>query len=232
VIASASRFAGGLALWAVLACSPAVARADDSCAIAGTVEGIEVTIRLSRGLRRVRLAQPTQVAVTPLRTGLALIRTLDGELLEGTTRADLRFQVARAISLREGMIELEAGTPVERVVLSPRGPWARIDVPLGDGLHLRGVELPCAMIAVTPGSSDSPFVWRPPVAGPRWRARTARLHLFDRADGDASVRIDVAPESPARFVEIERRGRWVRLVIQTARGVRLRGWVHDEDLIR
>lgn len=221
----------GLAL--AIVGSEATAGADDRCEIGGTVRGIEVAVRLERGMRRVQIATPTRVVVTPLRTGVARVRTLEGEQVEGTTRAELRWYLARPISLREGILELEAGIPVERVAVSPRGPWVRIDVALGEGLYLRRAEVPCEVLRVATGDDTiAPRATPVPIAGPRWGARTGRVYLFDRIEGEGALRIDVMPEAPARFVEIERRERWVRIALQTERGARLRGWVHDEDLSR
>ncbi|AKF04967.1 hypothetical protein [Sandaracinus amylolyticus] len=211
----------------------APARADDDvCAIEGTVPGIEVAVRGERGLRRVRVPAGTRVQITPLRRGIAQVRTLGGETIEGTTRAALRFVLARAIGLREHALELPEGLPLARVEPALRGPWADVDASLGDGLMLRRAPLPCDALRVV--SEDVPIVARDAFEafGPRWRARTERLWVFAQPDGTDALRIDVVPDAIARFAELSRRGAWVRLALRTTLGARVHAWARDTDLVR
>jgi hypothetical protein len=206
--------------------------ADDTCAIEGTLSDAEIVVRLPRGMRRVRVSSPQRVVITPLRPGIAHVRTLDGEEIEGTTRARLSYVMARPIALREGALELPVGLPIERLDVAPRGPWAVVAVSLGDGLFLRGAQLPCS--AITLATTETVIVPRAPLTetGPSWRARTERLYFFGRPEGDAFLRVDSAPESSARLIEIERASGWVHLVYHTALGARLRAWVRDTSLVR
>lgn len=222
---------GGVALALALG-TPLGARAQDACAIEGTLAGVEVVVREARGLRRVRLEAPRRVSVTPVRSGVTEVRALDGEPLAGITRAALRFVVARALSLREGSLELPEGLPLERVAPAARGPWALVDASLGDGLALRRAPLPCDALRVV--SEDPPVRARPEVEaqGPRWRARTERLWIFSEPDGRDALRLDVVPGAVARFAETARRGHWVELVLRTTLGARVRAWARDGDLIR
>ena len=226
--------AGSLALGLALffATQPSIARADETCAIEGVLSGVQVSVRLARGVRHVRL-DARRVAITPLRPGIAQVRTLDGEAIVGTTRAPLHYVVARPLSLREGALELPRGLPIERVDVAPRGPWIEISVPLGDGLFLRGAPVPCdAITLATDGETE--VVPREPIpqTGPRWRPRTERLYLFPRPDDDTFLRIDAAPESRAHLIEIQRRPGWVRIAYRTALGARLRAWTQDTSLLR
>lgn len=225
VIASALLFAAPLF-------SATAAHADDVCAIEGTVAGIEIAVRQERGLRRVRVRAGTRVHVTPLRRGIAQVRTLDGPSIEGTTRAALRFVLARAIGLREHALELPEGLPVARVEPAVHGPWVSVDASLGDGLMLRRAPLPCDALRVV--SEDVPIVARDPfdVHGPRWRARTERLWVFAQPDGADALRLEVVPDAIARFAELTRRGAWVRLALRTTLGARVQAWARDTDLVR
>lgn len=220
-----------LAFLAVLVL-PARGLADDECAIEGTLAHAEIAVRMPRGMRRVRLTTPRRVLITPLRPGIARVRTLDGDIIEGTTRAPLSYVLARAVALREGTLELPSGLPIERLDVAAQGPWAVVAASLGDGLFVRGAQLPCS--AITLATADTVISPREPLtdAGPRWRARTERLYFFERPDGDASLRIDSAPDSPARLVELERAPGWVRLAYRTTLGARLRAWVRDTSLVR
>lgn len=215
-----------------LAGAPDVVRAQDECAAEGVLEGVEIVVRAARDLRRVRLREPTRVAVTPLRSGVAQVRVLDGEALVGVTRAALRFVLARPLSLREGSIELPEGLPLDRVAPAARGPWAVVDATLGDGISLRRAPLPCDALRVV--SDDVPIVAREgfEARGPQWRARTERLWLFAQPDGQDALRVEVVPDAVARFAEIARRGAWVHLVLRTALGARVRAWARDTDLVR
>lgn len=212
--------------------TPSFAMADEACAIEGTLSDVEITVRLPRGMRRVRFTVPRRVVITPLRPGIVHVRTVDGDEIEGTTRARLSYVLARAVALREGALELPAGLPIERLDVAPRGPWAIVAASLGDGLFLRGGQLPCS--AITLATAETVIVPREPLTetGPPWRARTERLYFFERPDGDTFLRIDSAPESSARLVEIERAAGWVRLAYRTALGARLRAWVRDTSLVR
>jgi hypothetical protein len=212
------------AIW--LAAVPAGA---DVCAIEGSVGGIAVRARVERGLRIVRIEAPTRVAVTPLRTGLAAIRTLEGDALEGETRAELSFTAGRAIRL--GGVTIAAGAPLSRVAPAVEGPWALVDVPLGDGLHLRRARVPCDALEVVVAAAEPAAAARRGAPGPTWRPRTSRLHVFRVADGDESLRIDVAPESAARLAETARERGWVRVAWATPRA-RIDAWVRDSDLAR
>lgn len=216
----------------VLVCMmPSLAMADDACTIEGILSDAEIVVRLPRGMRRVRVAAQ-RAAITPLRPGIAHVRTLEGEAIEGTTRASFSYVLARPMALREGVLELPAGLPIERLDVASRGPWAVITASLGDGLFLRGAEVPCS--AITLAAEETEIVPRAPLTetGPTWRARTERLYFFERPEGDASLRIDTAPESPARLIEIERVPGWVRLVFRTALGARFRAWVRDTSIVR
>lgn len=215
-----------------LAFAPTLARADETCAIEGMLSGADIRVRLARGMRRVRFEEPRRVAITPLRPGIVQVRTLDGEAVEGTTSSPLRFVVAHAIALREGALELPAGMPIERVDLAARGPWVEIAVALGDGLFLRNAPVPCS--AITLATPDTVIVARAPFteSGPRWRSRTERLYVFPRREDDIFLRIDSAPESSARLVEIQRVPGWVRISYCTTLGARLRAWTRDTALTR
>lgn len=211
---------------------PEIARAD-ACAIEGIASGITITVRQARGYRRVRLDRPTPIAIAPVRDGLWSVRTGRGEAaIEGTTQTALPIVLVRAISLRDSTIELPAGLPIERV-RAAEGPWARIDLALGDGLYLRRAEVPCGELALAPpdGTRIEPLA-EIEASGPRWRARTTRIQLFDQRDGDRSMRLEVAPSASLRFVELDRRTPWVRVRARTSFGARLRGWVRDWDIVR
>lgn len=211
--------------------APTRVHAQTGCAIEGTLGSVEIVVRRPRGLRRVRLDVPTRVSVVPLRGGIAEVRALDAEGVEGTTRAPLRFALGRAIAVR-GIVELPRGLPVERVHAAPHGGWVEVDAALGDGLHLVRVPLPCDALVVHDGASPSlePLPGEAEWTGPRWSARTSRLHLFDRAQGEQALRCDVAPGATVRFVEIERRGAWARVGAGTSLGVRVHAWVLAQDL--
>ena len=212
-----------------------VAHAQDRCAIPGVASGITVTVRAEgeRGYRRVRLEQPTRVEITPMRSGITGVRVLDGDAaVDGTTGADFQVVLARAISLRGGAVELPAGLPIERLRPAPGGPWVEIDAAIGDDLFLRGAAVPCSELAILSGEPSITALTAIDARGPSWRARTTRLALFDVRDGDESIRIDVAPGAGARFVELSRRTPWVDVALRTSLGARLRGWVHDWDLVR
>lgn len=217
---------------AIALAAPLEARAQETCAVEGMLSGVEVVVREARGLRRVPLREPRRVSVTPLRSGVVEVRALDGEALVGVVRGALRFVIARALSLREGAIELPEGLPLERVAPAARGPWALVDASLGDGLSLRRAPLPCDALRVV--SEDVPIRARADVdaRGPRWRARTERLWLFAAPEARDGLRIDVVPDAVARFAETARRGPWVQLVLRTALGARLRAWARDGDLVR
>lgn len=231
-------------MWALSACAIAVcalatdvgrARADDACAIEATLgDGTEIRVRRERGMRRVRLTAPRRVAITPLRSGIAAVRTIDGEGAEiaGTTRAPLRYVIARPISLREGAVELPQGMPIERLAVAPRGPWVEVDVALGDGLFLRRAPLPCSALTVAP--DDAPIVAReaPALRGPLWRARTERVYVHGEPDAEGALRIDSSPSAAARLVEVGRRPGWIGVALRTARGARVRGWIRDTELVR
>jgi hypothetical protein len=216
------------------AVSPGSASADAACEIEGSLSGVEIAVRQPRGLRRVQLASPRRVIVTPLRPGIARVRTVDGGVtIEGTTRAPLRFALARALALRDGALELPRGLPLDRVDLAPRGPWALVDARLGDGVSLRAIPLACDMLEVV--VEAPPIIARAEARasrGPRWRARTARLYVFPEPDGDDALRLDLAPEATARFEERTRRRGWVELSLVTALGARVRAWARDTELVR
>jgi hypothetical protein len=216
------------------AAPPAIARAQQSgCEVGGTLEGIDVTVRRERGIRRVRLAAPTAVWVTPLRSGISALRSDDGEIA-GTTRATLTYAIARATSLGEGTLELASGMVVERAVPSTEGGWLEVDIALGDGVWLRRAPVACDALVVVQGG-DAPALEPLPIdalGGPAWRARTRRLYVRHREDGLDALRLEVAPDARARFVEITRHVAWVRVGLDTAGGARVRGWVRDEALIR
>lgn len=215
-----------------LVLAPVEARAD-GCAIEGMASGITITVRRERGYQRVRLEQPTRVAIAPVRNGLWSVRTGEGEqAIEGTTQTTLPIVLARAVSLREQTVELPAGLAIERVRASA-GPWATIDLALGDDLYLRRAEVPCSALAIAPAEGVTVTALAPLDArGPAWRARTTRVQIFDERDGDRSMRLEVAPGGAIRFVELDRRVPWVRIVARTSLGARLRGWMRDWDLVR
>ncbi|MDQ3036967.1 MAG: hypothetical protein M3Y87_31530 [Myxococcota bacterium] len=212
---------------------PSIVRADETCVIEGELSGVDVVVRRARGIRRVRFAAPRRVAITPLRPGIARVRTLDGDAIEGTTRSPLHYVVARPLSLREGSLELPRGMPIGRVDVAPHGPWIEISVALGDGLFLRGAPVPCDAVTLAV-DAETEIIPREPItlSGPRWRPRTERLYVFPRPDDDSFLRIDAVPESTAHLIELQRRPGWVRVAFRTALGARLRAWTQDTSLIR
>jgi hypothetical protein len=116
--------------------------------------------------------------------------------------------------------------PLARVEANGAGVRARIE--LGD-VVLDGLPLPCAALSLDRDGVDA-ATRRVPAPAPAWSPRAGRLIVHARPGAGAALTLELA--RPGRVLLERRRtsGRFVEVAWHEVAGVRVEGWVDEEEI--
>jgi hypothetical protein len=222
----------------VLAAATAVAavalpapRARAECEVRGVASIERLRVRVPGERLRTLAVSNQPVAVRPGRGGhYRSVRVLAPLAFAARTDAPIPWTVPRPEAVADGMLWLTPRVDVESVRERIGDDALVIRVQVDRGVWVGRAHVPCGAIAVGHGEGGEAAPDWAARSGPRWVPLDDGLWLHASPDGGPSLRVDAPQGLRAAFVELERRGDWIRLAARFPSGAAVRGWARQHRL--
>ncbi|HJL15271.1 MAG TPA: hypothetical protein RMH99_06430 [Sandaracinaceae bacterium LLY-WYZ-13_1] len=218
-------------LVATLALAAPAATARAECEVTGVASIERLRVRTPGHRLRTLAVTDLPVAVRPGRGDhYRDVRVLAPLAFAARTDAEIPWAVPRSRAVASGMLWLTPRVELETVRERLDEDELVIRAQVDTGVWVARVHVPCDAIAVGHGETGDPPPGWADGEGTRWNPLQDRIWLRHEPRRGPSVRVEAPDGLREPFVELERRGDWVRLAARFPSGAEIRGWSRQHHL--